>query len=117
MAIFPHDKLPVERSSPTVALRRVVVGEMGASSLTVWDLLLEPGGQIPLHIHPSHEEAIILVEGTLEAAVGDEVRTVSAGASIIAPPGIRHKLRNSGAGPARILAIFPTLQVQRQLVE
>lgn len=117
MSIVEHNKLPLERSSPTVALRRVVQGEMGASSLTVWDLLLEPGGQILLHIHPSHEEAIILLEGTLEAAVGDEVRTVSAGASIIAPQGIPHRLRNSGAGPARILAIFPTLQVQRQFLE
>ncbi|MFQ5878998.1 MAG: cupin domain-containing protein [Dehalococcoidia bacterium] len=117
MPIVPHSDLPLERPSPTVATRTVVKGEMGAASLTVTEVMLEPGGQIPLHIHPSHEEAIIVLEGTLEATVGDEVRTVGAGTTVLAPQAVRHKIRNGSGAPARILGIFPTLQVQRQFLE
>ncbi len=100
-----------------MATRTVVKGEMGATSLTVLEVMLEPGGQIPLHIHPSHEEAIIVLEGTVEATLGDEVRTVAGGATVMAIQGIRHKIRNSGDKPARFLGIFPTLQVERQFLE
>ena len=116
MPILRHADIPTTEAFPNVRAIAVVSRETEAQSLTVSELTLAPGAAIPLHIHPTHEEAIVLLEGTLEATLGQEHQTVEPGYTVLAPRGARHGLRNTGDRPARILAIFPTLDVQRELV-
>jgi len=82
----------------------------------VREVTLQPGASIPLHTHPTHPECIVILEGEVEGRLADEVRPLGPGNSILAPAGVKHNLVNKGKGPARILAIFPTNQVTRELV-
>ena len=95
----------------------MVNGDLGADSLTVFQLDVPPGGEIPLHIHPGHEEAMIVVEGTLEAIVDDHVEQVGPGDTILAPSDSKHSLTNKSDKPARFIAIFPTTDVQRHFLD
>ena len=116
MPIILHKDLPASSPYPNCTVRTVVSKELGAASLTVLAVDLDPGGAVPLHIHPGHEEAILVLEGTVEAVLGDETRTVEAGTTVLAPQGIRHQIMNTSEKPARVLGIFPTLNVTREFL-
>ncbi|MBI4201405.1 MAG: hypothetical protein HY531_03825, partial [Chloroflexi bacterium] len=57
MPIIRREDVPAEVEG---GLRRqpVATKALGAVSLTVTEITLSPGGKIPLHIHPGHEECI-----------------------------------------------------------
>ncbi len=116
MPIIRREDVPAEEEGG-VRRQPIATGDLGAASLTVTEVTLPPGGRVPLHIHPGHEECMIILEGTLQAVLGDQKQTVVAGNAIIAPDSVKHSLTNTGDGPARILAIFPTTNVQRQALE
>ncbi|MBI4337169.1 MAG: cupin domain-containing protein [Chloroflexi bacterium] len=99
-----------------ITSRALVRKEVGAAALTVNEVTVAPGASIPLHIHPTHEEGIVILEGDVEATLGDEKRKVTGGYTVLAPKGVKHSLKNVGKAPARILAIFPTTEPQRVLV-
>ena len=63
-----------EELSPGVGRWRLVDGELGAEALTVADLTLSPDSTVQTHIHPT-EEAMVILEGELEAVLGDDVIT------------------------------------------
>jgi len=64
---------------------------------------LQPGQATEEHYHARTEEIYYITEGSGRLRVGDEVREVRAGDAIAIPPGRRHKLWNTGAGPLRLL--------------
>ena len=56
----------------------------GAQSLWVGHHLeIEPGARAMTHIHPDTEEAMVIVEGTLEAVLGDEMVTLGPGDAVL----------------------------------
>ncbi|MBI4233729.1 MAG: cupin domain-containing protein [Chloroflexi bacterium] len=116
MPILDGSAIASQEVFPKVHSKPLVRKEVGAVSLTVNDMAVAPGASIPLHIHPTHEEAIVVLEGAVEATLGDEVRTLGPGHTILAPKGVKHMLANRTRGPARVLAIFPTTDPQRQLL-
>ncbi len=59
----------------------------------------------------------MIKDGTLQARLGDDEAAVSAGDTIIAPDGVKHSLTNTSDSPAKIIAIFPTIDVQRQWLD
>ena len=111
-ANFPQDTL-----GPTVARRFFINGDLGGESLTVGEATIAPGGSIPLHIHPGHEEGILITEGTLNGVLGDEKTTLKVGDVMLAPTGVKHELVNNTQQPTKIIFIFPTLNVTRELVQ
>ena len=86
-------------------------GSFGSDSLTVADLDLEDGSQVPTHFHPK-EEAMYILEGELVSLLADEQVTVTAGDTVLAPAGIKHGFTNKSGKPARLLAIHPTAKVE-----
>ena len=111
------DKKDVSKGEFGTADRWTLVSsDNGADSLTVADLVLEPGAIVPVHVHPK-EEAMVIVEGELEAILGDQIITVSEWQTVLAPPGVRHGFKNTSGLVARIMAIHPTAHVQRTLVD
>ena len=94
----------------------MVDGERGALSLSVADLVLTPDSRVPNHVHPT-EEAMVILEGHLEAVLGDQVVTVTTGQTVLAPAGVKHGFVNRSESPARLMAIFPTSRVERTLVD
>ena len=87
--------------------RRFVTKEKGAASLTIGELVMHHGSSLRLHTHPT-DEAIILLSGSVEMTVGDEVQTVVAGHTLVAPPGTPHRLANESGRDARMFTVFPT---------
>lgn len=92
-------------------------GDLGAASLTVSQVTINPGGEIRLHTHPGHEECMVILNGTLQATMADSVEVVTGGDTIVAPSDVVHGLRNASGEPATFIAIFPTTDVQRNWVE
>jgi quercetin dioxygenase-like cupin family protein len=77
----------------------------GAADTAAVYIVLEPGGVLPEHTD-SAEEWLLVLEGTVEAAVGDEAGVLGAGQLALVPALAPHGARNVGDGPARILGFF-----------
>ncbi len=117
MPFIDHSKAPVSEPFRNFKMKAIATKDTGAAALTVNEVTIEPGGGIQLHIHPTHEECFMVVEGTIEARLGDEVRSVPAGNTILAPAGVKHNLVNKSNRPAKVITIFPTTSPQRQFLE
>ena len=117
MAVIHRKDMPVEVGLGGNSIQSMARADMGTESLTVSEVTVAPGGSIPLHTHPGHEEVMVVSEGTLQATLGDETASVEVGDTVIAPDGETHGMKNTSDRPAKILAIFPTTDVQRKLVE
>ena len=117
MPIIRGQEAPVSEPFAQVTARSLVNLGTGAISLTVNELALDPKSEIPAHTHPTHEEAILILEGEFVAMLGTESNRVNAGDVVLAPQGIQHQLINVGSHTGRIAAIFPTTEVRRDMVQ
>ena len=105
------------RDTPEFPRATLVGADNGASSLWVGHLEVDPGATITTHIHPDTEEAMVIVEGELEAVLGDEVVTLGPGDTVLAPAGVKHGFVNRSGGKAALLALFPKTEFQRIIAE
>jgi quercetin dioxygenase-like cupin family protein len=81
-----------------------------ADSLALVHMVLEPGGRVPPHTD-SAEEVVLVLEGTVEAQVGDESGTLEAGGMVLIPAMAPHSIRNAGGDTARMLGFFSGAEV------
>ena len=81
-------------------------GEDTGGVYCLLDLRVAPGKGVPRHTHTREDEAIFVLSGELEASVGDELFTLRAGETLIAPRNIPHQLRNSGNVANHYLIMF-----------
>ena len=116
MPILDRKDIELELLGPGVERHAIVDGTQGADSLSVGDVKIGPGSKAPTHFHPT-EEAMVILEGELEAVLGDEVITVKEGQTVLAPAGVKHGFSNRSGAPARVMAIFPTAKIERTLVD
>jgi putative monooxygenase len=65
--------------------------------------LLQPGERIAEHYHPYSEEFLFIVEGDATADLDGEPWELATGTALLIPPGTRHRVRNPGAVPVRIV--------------
>ncbi len=94
---------------------RILAGrERGARSSTLGIARLGPKKRIPSHIHPDHEEVILILKGKLLFRMSGEEAEVSPGDAIIVPPRAPHELVNLGDEEAEIVISFPTIEVKRE---
>ena len=61
------------------------------------------GGATQEHYHPRAEEIYYITHGSGKIRIENEERTVRAGDAIAIPPGLKHKLWNTGNEPLRLL--------------
>lgn len=79
---------------------------LGATSSSVYENVLNPGAEVPLHEHPI-EEVIVCLGGTAECSFnGGAWQRYETGSVIIIPANTRHSLRNVGDGYLRQLTFF-----------
>ena len=116
MPYIPRDQIVESEPFPGMRSMALVGKEHGSVGLTVSNAGLEPSAGVPLHIHPHHEEAILIVEGNVEGVLGDEVRALVPGDVLLAPAGVKHSVINKSNQPARVITIFPTTAPKRTLV-
>ena len=60
----------------------------------------------PRHIHTREDEIFYVLDGSYELHVGDERRTIFAGASAILPRNIPHGFRNVMSTPSRVVFVI-----------
>lgn len=107
--LFDHAEAPLCRLDQG-ALRglrhRTVIDHLGgAQSLALWQEEHEPGFVVPLHLHDC-EEIISVIEGGIEASIGENKFQVAAGQSILIPAREPHGFRVTGSAPFKMFAIF-----------
>jgi quercetin dioxygenase-like cupin family protein len=66
---------------------------------------LDPGAELPVHMD-SAEELLIVVQGTAEARVGDEVGVLEKHQVGLVPPMAPHGLKNIGDDVLRVFGTF-----------
>jgi quercetin dioxygenase-like cupin family protein len=90
-----------------VALGSILLsGEDTGGAYCLVDLSVAPGLGVPRHTHTREDEAYFVLSGELEAIVGEEVFTLRAGETLMAPRNIPHQLRNSGSVANHYLIMF-----------
>jgi quercetin dioxygenase-like cupin family protein len=109
--------LPIgEGRSPTVVLagegeRRYAAGATynvkaaglaTAGAYTAAEIVLEPGGGVPGHRHARYEEAFYVLEGTATTLVDGEEYHASAGALVLVPWGVHHRVQNRTEARVRL---------------
>jgi quercetin dioxygenase-like cupin family protein len=65
-----------------------------------------PGGGPPAHTHASEDEIFSLLAGELEFLSGGQTFTAGTGDVVLLPRTVRHRSRNVGLHPAKMLFLF-----------
>lgn len=61
------------------------------------------GGETEEHYHGMTEEIYLFTSGSGRMRLGDDEGDVKAGDTVVIPPGVRHKLWNTGTEPLKLL--------------
>jgi mannose-6-phosphate isomerase-like protein (cupin superfamily) len=106
-----HPILTDTGSGPTftmlgTTMRFIATAAGTGGRFTVGEQITPPGWGPPRHIHSREDEIFYILKGTYELHVGDERRTVSAGACAILPRGVPHGFRNVASTPGRLLFVI-----------
>ena len=105
--IRTNDRSRNEAVSAGLESFSIVDAAHGSDSLRMGELTIPPMTRVPRHTHTNSEEAMVLLEGTLEVTVGRERTTIEAGDLVHAPAGTVHGFVNRSETPARLLYVFP----------
>jgi len=95
LELRPGERFKIKTSSSDTGGKYVVL-----------EFEIAPRHGVRLHIHDNEEEHFIIVEGTLQMAVGDEIQCFPAGTSLTVGKGIPHAWANPTDSLLRFVAIF-----------
>jgi mannose-6-phosphate isomerase-like protein (cupin superfamily) len=84
-------------------------------SLSLIEASVPPGAGPMAHVHNANDEAFYLLAGQLEFLDGDHTFVASMGDFVFVPRGTRHRFRNPGTHPARMLFLFTPAGPERAL--
>lgn len=76
---------------------------------------LDPGERIAEHYHPYSEEFLYVARGEITVDLDDEPVPVRAGEALFVPVNVRHRLRNTGTGPAEVVFTLGPLAPRPEL--
>jgi quercetin dioxygenase-like cupin family protein len=83
----------------------------GSETLAVVYFEIEPGKLLPTHTD-SAEEVVLVLQGTVEASLGDERGRLTAGEMVHIPTMVPHGVRNVGDETARCVGFFSAGHVE-----
>ena len=106
MPIIDHNAVPEVPWRPNYRKWDITQEGDGTTSSSLSYSVVEPGAGAPLHTHED-DELIVILEGTVEATLGDQVQKVGADHTLVVPPGVPHGFTSTGPGSARIITFFP----------
>lgn len=112
--VRPSEEEAVDRGGGASTICLVTPG-IGATMFISGITQLEPGAAIPVHVH-NCEESVVVLEGTLEADIGDETHVLRPFDTSWMPAAHPHRFRNIGSAPARILWIYASTQATRTIL-
>ncbi|ADY73127.1 Cupin 2 conserved barrel domain protein [Desulfurobacterium thermolithotrophum DSM 11699] len=73
--------------------------------LSVSMLAIEPGVEIPIHIHETQADSIYVLEGKGEVYINGEWQEIDAGDYVLIPPGEKHGVRSTGSIPLKLFIV------------
>jgi len=79
------------------------LGQETAGGAFIWVAQSTPGTFIPPHLHRVEDELIYVVDGELQATIGEETYDVMAGDLVKMPKGVPHAVRMSDTVPTKTL--------------
>jgi quercetin dioxygenase-like cupin family protein len=113
MPIIDHADVRWASPMERVRERYLVSKAQGTASLTIKEVEIRPGWENRLHTHPV-DVSMQVMSGAIQALVGDEVRTVRAGTTLVIPPGVPHQLINHLWTPAVLLVTYPSAELETE---
>ena len=77
------------------------------------DIWIDPGGEVPEHLHPAQEERFEVRSGHVRFTVNGVRQDAGPGERLAAPPGTKHRFENLGADEARLrVEVEPALDIR-----
>lgn len=86
---------------PWGSYQRLILGER----FQVKQIVVNPGSSLSLQMHHHRAEHWVVVSGTAEVRVGDEIQMLTEDQSIYIPIGTRHRLTNPGKLPLTLIEV------------
>jgi mannose-6-phosphate isomerase-like protein (cupin superfamily) len=80
--------------------------DMGAKGFIVGVHTMDPGGGAPEHVHEKEQEAMYFFSGKGIARVGGTEFNIEPDSVMLAPPGAKHSIRNTGDQPLRFVFVY-----------
>lgn len=103
-ADVPAEK--VEQGAEGVTIRWLITEKDGAENFVMRHFEIAPGGHTPEHRHAwEHEVFILAGEGAVLSEDAEE--PFGPGDVIFMPSGEKHRFRNTGEEPVRMLCLIP----------
>ena len=106
MPIVNHDDATEIPWRPNYRMWNVTAPGDGTTSSAMSFSVVGVGAGAPLHAHED-DELITILEGELEARIGDEVQVVGPNHTLVIPPGAPHGFTNKGPADAKLMTYFP----------
>ena len=116
MPIIDHSEIRLVPVMERVRERYLVSKSQGALSLTIKEVEISPGWENRMHSHPV-DVSIQVLSGAIQVILDDELRTVRAGTTLLAPPGVPHKLINHLWTPAVLVITYPSSELETDHLE
>jgi quercetin dioxygenase-like cupin family protein len=105
MHAFDLDSYELAPTAPGLRVSFPLHSASGTASTATVLFELDPGAELNVHTD-SAEELLVIVQGTAEARVGDEVGRLETHQVALVPPMAPHGLRNVGDDVLRVLGTF-----------
>lgn len=86
----------------------IVSAQQTNNEYVITDGIIEVGSFVPDHYHKWEDQTFHIIEGKVEAKIGEQFYELTAGDTIHCPRGISHFIKNIGTSNARLVSyIFP----------
>lgn len=115
MTVISRKDVQVKELMPGIKQYVYLDREKGTGAVTMGEMLIDPGCEIPLHVHKV-EDAMIVLSGNGVFIVDDEELSFGPQDSLLAPAGSVHGIKNNGETQLRIIFVWPAVEVERFFV-
>ena len=106
MPIVDHSSIPETPWRPNYRQFNITRPGDGTTSSSMDLGIVGVGAGAPLHVHEA-DELIVVLEGTLEVRLGEEVLKAGPDHTLVIPPNVPHGFTCVGPDAARIIGFFP----------
>lgn len=95
----------------------LITGEETGGAFFMAEVLVQPGGGPPPHVHSREDESFYLQEGALTVQVGGKTLHARSGDFVHLPRGIVHCFKNTGDTDAKLLMVATPAGLERYFEE
>ena len=105
MPIIAHSEIPEIPWRPNYRVWDIAGPKDGVTSHLSYSEAKQGSGA-PMHYHED-DELIVILEGSVEVRLGNDVHVVDANHTVVVPPKVPHGFTVIGPEVARMMAFFP----------